>query len=353
MPLKLIPPRQGASSNWRVRGTYLKCYVDQSTGACTEALAKKFLKKVKDEIERGAFKKKDAIGFGAAAAAYMNAGGDATYLAPIIEYFKDKSLTEIDQIAIDNCAAALYPDVTAPTRCRQVYTPISAVMHRAGDLRPIKRPKGSKSSKRISWLRPEQAFALFAAADADEPEFGLLLRLFSYTGMRRSEVLAGRDRPGRPQKNGLRKENIDLKNATIYLPKTKNSDPRQVHLTPELVAGFRLLFASHPELGAADPVFRYRTNGYLQDKLARAMKAAGLSFPAGQNGWHLFRHTWAMWMRKFGGLDTSGLVETGAWRDRASAARYEHLDATEEAQKADLLPVMPKLLTDQRRVKSV
>jgi hypothetical protein len=44
-------------------------------------------------------------------------------------------------------------------------------------------------------------------------------------------------------------------------------------------------------------------------------------------------------MRRYGGLDTSGLTETGRWRDRSSAARYEHLDVTEEARKADLLPV--------------
>jgi hypothetical protein len=47
-------------------------------------------------------------------------------------------------------------------------------------------------------------------------------------------------------------------------------------------------------------------------------------------------------MRRYAGLDTSGLVETGAWRDRTSAARYEHLDSTEEAKKADLLPT-PKI----------
>jgi integrase len=64
--------------------------------------------------------------------------------------------------------------------------------------------------------------------------------------------------------------------------------------------------------------------------------------PRRQRGFHLFRHTWATWMRRYGGLDTSGLLETGAWRDRSSAARYEHLDATEEAQKADLLPVMKR-----------
>jgi hypothetical protein len=38
-------------------------------------------------------------------------------------------------------------------------------------------------------------------------------------------------------------------------------------------------------------------------------------------------------------LDTAALVETRAWRDRASVARCEHLDVSEEARKAELLPV--------------
>jgi hypothetical protein len=80
----------------------------------------------------------------------------------------------------------------------------------------------------------------------------------------------------------------------------------------------------------------------VADPKAGADVLKGVSFPPRQCGFHLFRHTWATWMRRYGGLDTSGLLETGAWRDRSSAARYEHLDATEEAQKANLLPVMKK-----------
>jgi integrase len=337
MPLKL---RKHKSPYWSIRGTYLGQYVDRSTGTGEKALATKHLKELKAEIERGAFKKKDAVGFGAAAAAYISAGGEARFLAPIIEHFKDTPLEEINQIAIDNCAAAIYPNGTATSRARMIYTPISAVMHRAGDLRPIMRPKGSKSKKKVSWLRREQAFALFAAADAEDAEFGLLVRLYCYTGMRRSEALAR-----------ITIANVDLKNATIYVPETKNGEARNVHLTPELVAGLRVHLAAHPERRPADPVFRFRINGTLNDMLKRVMKNAGLSFPTRQGAFHLFRHTWAMWMRIYGGLDTSGLVETGAWKDRDSAARYEHLDTTEEAQKANLLPVMaprPKLLTDQR-----
>jgi integrase len=55
---------------------------------------------------------------------------------------------------------------------------------------------------------------------------------------------------------------------------------------------------------------------------------------------HLFRHTWATWMRRYAGMDTAGLVETGAWKSRVSASVYEHLDATVEGRKAALLPTM-------------
>lgn len=37
--------------------------------------------------------------------------------------------------------------------------------------------------------------------------------------------------------------------------------------------------------------------------------------------------------------DDGGLVDTGAWADEKSAARYEHVVATKEARRADLLPV--------------
>jgi hypothetical protein len=30
---------------------------------------------------------------------------------------------------------------------------------------------------------------------------------------------------------------------------------------------------------------------------------------------HTFCHTWATWMRRFGGADLQGLVATGRWRD--------------------------------------
>lgn len=105
-----------------------------------------------------------------------------------------------------------------------------------------------------------------------------------------------------------------------------------MHLPPTLVAAL----ANHPR-GLERPgerLFRLVKCGRLYTRLERARKAAGPDL-AGTT-FHTLRHTWAAWMRRYGGLDTSGLVATDAWRDRASAARYEHVVASEEARRADL-----------------
>jgi integrase len=259
----------------------------------------------------------------------MKAGGDSRFLSPLLKHFTHTPLDQIDQVQLDNAAAEIYPDAGAATRNRQVYTPIVAVLRRAGIEKRFKRPKGWQSPKSVSWLEPAQAFALFAAADAIDAEFGLFLRLLCYTGMRLSEATS------------ITLAQVDLEGQKNYLSKTKNTDARRVHLTPDLVVAL----ANHSrglERGPNERLIRFHVSGHLRDMLTKAMAVAGVSFPRRQRGFHLFRHTWATWMRRYGGLDTSGLLETGAWRDRSSAARYEHLDATEEAQKANLLPVMKK-----------
>jgi len=329
MPLKLFPPRPPKNASWTIRGTYFGVRINRSSGARTQSLAEKVRKKLERDIESGALAREETTGFAAAAAAYMKAGGDNRFLRPLILHFGSQSLDKIDQVAIDNAAADIYPDASAATRNRQVYTPIVAVLNRAGIERRVKRPLGWKSPKSVSWLTPEQAFAVLASADAIDAEFGLFLRLLLYTGMRLGEAI------------WIKLAQLDLDGSSIYLPKTKNSDARQVHLTPELVVAL----ANHPrglERGPKERLIRFHISGHLRDMLTEAMAAAGVSFPPRQRGFHLFRHTWATWMRRYGGLDTSGLLETGAWRDRSSAARYEHLDATEEAKKANLLPVMGK-----------
>src|SRR6185369_12348086 len=149
MPLKLIPPRAGKSPNFSIRGTYLGVHVDRTAGTPEQRVAAKALKKTREAIERGEYRCGPEVApqpvatFADAALAYLRAGGEIRFLRPIINLqgifaLCDKPLAEIDQIAIDNAARALYPDAPATTVNRQFYTPVSAVLKRAGIERQIK-----------------------------------------------------------------------------------------------------------------------------------------------------------------------------------------------------------------------
>jgi integrase len=176
-------------------------------------------------------------------------------------------------------------------------------------------------------------------------EFGLLLRCLLYTGMRISEAL------------NVTLREIDLDQAIIYLPRTKNSHPRAVHLPPVLVAALASQpprvksireqggGPQHEDVGLLflkrDPkrrLFRFHRSGALREMLDQAFTQCGLTFPPRQGGFHLFCHTYGTWMHRYGKLDSFGLARTDRWRDPRSADRYRHTAASEEARRADLLP---------------
>lgn len=142
---------------------------------------------------------------------------------------------------------------------------------------------------------------------------------------------------------------VNLTEAFAYVPTTKSGEPRGVHLPPIVVAAL----ANHPRGPdrPGEPVFRFRKNSRLYGMLAEVLAAAKIVL-APRIGFHLLRHTWATWMRRHGGLDTRGLVGTGAWSDEAAASRYAHVVATEEARRADRLPT-PRLSLVEARGESV
>ncbi len=135
MPLKLIPPREGKSPNWTIRGTYLGVLVDRSAGTPKKAVAEQERKKLEARIERGEYPPKPEqpapATFLSAAVAYMKAGRSRRYIAKLIEHFGEKPLAEIDQMAIDNAAITIYPNVSPGTRNGAVYTPVAAILHHA------------------------------------------------------------------------------------------------------------------------------------------------------------------------------------------------------------------------------
>jgi integrase len=368
MPLKLRPPRSGKTPNYEIRGTYLDILVERSAGTPDKKLAQKRLRDLKRKIELGEFPERSepepvvVPTFLTAAAAYLKAGSDGSYLGPIIEMtgpqaLRDRPLAEIDQMAIDEAAAALYPNGTPQTKNRQFYTPVSAVLKRAGISQQIKRPKGWRGQKSKSSLEPEQAFALLAAAEGLDREFGLLCTTLVYTGMRISEAL------------GARMRHLTINRGALYLPETKNGEARMVHLPPVVIEAFkampprtarpnrtttiRALARGEPGRSQIDAgvsflarapeakLFRFHQGGHLRDLLADAMRSANLSFPTRQRGFHLFCHTYGTWMVRYGKLDNYGLTRTGRWKDPRSAEGYVHTEINAEARLADILPTPP------------
>jgi integrase len=323
MPLKLYPPRKartGSTPYWTVRGTYLGVRVSRSTKTGKRSLAIQVLKSLEREIERGEFAQPAERTFASIAAAYMKAGGERTHLKKLLEHFGDRPVSQIGQAEIDAAAVAIYPNASAATRNRQVYTPISALLRHAGVRIDLRRPRGATGNKVNAWLWPDEAFLLFEEAAKLDKEFASLLIILCYTGLRLSEAL------------NLVWINVRLQDGFAFVPDTKNGEPRAVFLPPIAVRAMKDL-----KPHSTGRVFRFAKSGHLYSLLKTAAFKAGVDLPE-RSAFHIFRHTYATWMRREAGLDTKGLVATGAWRDRKSADRYEHVIVSEEARKAVLLP---------------
>jgi integrase len=342
--LKLYPPRPGKTPNWTIRGSYMRVRVDRSAGTPRRSAAELERKRIERAIERGEYPPKPALvgepTFLTAAVAYMKAGGSRRHMRTLIRYFGEIALSDIDQAAIDTAATTLHPNVSAATRNGYVYTPVSAVLHHAGVAITVRRPKGYKGREKTLFLLPADAFAIIDAANVLDPEMGRLLTFLLYTGCRISEALA------------LRWERVDLDQRLAYVETSKNDDPRSAKLTAELVT---LL---EPHSKPSGRVFRFHQGGhrnfiFLNAKVTACGLAPVKRPKAGERlmiqpyrfAWvtfHTFCHTWATWMRRYGGADLQGLVATGRWRDERSARRYTHAAAHEEWDRVDALPARGK-----------
>lgn len=330
MPLRLYPPSGARSPNWRIRGTHLGVRVDKSAGVSDRKLAAKILAAARAQIERDALNRDRhspaaASTFADAAVTYMEAGGERRFMAPILRAIGERRIAEIDQGAVNALASQIYPGASPATVNRQVFTPVAAVLRAGGATITLRRPKGARGQARTFWLREDELFKILDAADK-HPRFGALLEFLAYTGARLSEALR------------LTWADVEADRAYALLRRTKNSEPQAVHLPPQVVETLARIPRTHGHTGRPlETVFGFAKSGRLYTLLWDACERAKVTIPAGV-AFHAFRHTWAAWMRRYGSLDTSGLVGTGRWKDRKAAAVYEHVEASEAARRADLLP---------------
>jgi hypothetical protein len=128
MPLKLVPPREGKSPNYTIRGTYQRVYVNRTAGTPEKRAAQKVLDGVKKQIERGEYRQPDPEPieekrpptFADAALAYLKGSGDPKYVSRIIEDTSEHALAKMP-------LALLYVPDTKNGEPRPVYLPVVLV----------------------------------------------------------------------------------------------------------------------------------------------------------------------------------------------------------------------------------
>lgn len=346
MPIRLVPPRKGKTPYWYGRGSYLGIALDRSTKAVKRSVAKTVVDSWERAIERGDYFPQDAVPAGptflTAAIAYMKAGGERRFLKPLMMRFGETPISEIDQAAVDLAAAEIHPFLGPASRARNVYAPIQAVLRHAGLNLTFKKPKGFAGRVVTAHLTPEDAGTLIRAADTLDREFGLLLTFLLFTGVRIGEALA------------LTWGDVRLDEGLAFVRKSKNGDPRTLRLRRDLCVQMTAHASTDPEVR----VFRWHYGGQLYRLLRHAtltaseapipprpVKGADWAWPKHRLSWvnfHTFRHTWATFMRRYGGADLQGLVATGNWRHTRSAARYAHVAAHEEWDRVERLPAIKR-----------
>jgi len=270
--------------------------------------------------------------FAHAAVEYLEAGGDGTHLDPLLDYLGKTKLSQIGQAEIEAVAKKLGKGrdgtrKSGATLNRQVYTPISAVLHHAARLRwcsapVIARPRQPEG--RVRHLSPEEAERLVAAApDHLRPLVVFLLM----TGARLSEALY------------LDWRCVDLSARRVRFEKTKNGERRGVPLHPLVAA--ELAGLKHRD-GA---VFRRpdglpyasregRGGGQVKTAWSSMVKRAGLTdFTP-----HDCRHTFASW-HYAANRNTLGLMLLGGWKSERMVARYAHLNP--DAQQPEIDAILP------------
>lgn len=327
MPLTIR--RRKGSRNLYLRGSVRGIAVDESTGTDDPEIADAIrIRREAELLKRSVHGAAATATFLEAAVLYLEAGGEARYLGEcdretgkwsgLIGHFIATPLAAIDQLAADQAARKLYPKGAPATRQRSVYGPLKAVLRYAASCRlcPLPVIEGPRIPKpETRYNEPEQAEALFAVAS---PKLRRLLIFLTYTGCRLGEAI------------GLEWEDVALARAVAYVRRTKNGDPRTVHLPERLV--IEMANMPGPRTGR---VFGYNHKQAVYPRLKRACRLAGIPYISPHQ---LGRHTFASWLVQYAGANLKEVMEAGGWKSVNAVTRYVHIEPAKAARKADLFP---------------
>jgi site-specific recombinase XerD len=178
----------------------------------------------------------------------------------------------------------------------------------------------TENNARVRFLSDEEEHALRNAIS--EARLLAALEISIYTGMRQSEQYT------------LKWSQVDLDNRMIFLPKTKNGNPRYIPMNDTVFAAFQSLKAKGQ--ASSSPVFPGRkgaaqgARGWFVDAMARA----GLK----DYSWHCNRHTFASRL-VMAGADLRTVGELLGHRTAQMTLRYAHLAPKHVMNAVNLLQV--------------
>lgn len=297
LKIKRYPKR---SPYWYIRGTVAGFKVFESTQTTRRDEAEKCLEKRRPEIYNEVkLGEQPPATFGDAMTVYLQDGGEARFLTPLLDEFEFTPIRDITQVQMNELVKKLYPEgePKASTVNRNLITPFISVIHagigaRLPHIGPvaIKRRREKKvvstpaDDAHIEKLLPYCSEGLRA-----------LITLMTYTGLRTGEA--------------LRVEEKDIRDGYIHIGKTKNGEARMVPAPEQWV---------WPDGG-----FGFDTTQGVGRALRRATDAAGLPY---RDGHELGRHAFAArWLKA--GNSLKDLKEAGGWKTlKVVDEIYGHLE---------------------------
>lgn len=325
MPLRVVKGRHGSTSLY-IRGSVRGIRVDASARTSDPQAAEDLRIKMEGELLKRSIHGDSATRtFAEAVVSYLEEGSGRVSPA-LIKRLGPKLLAHIGQAEIDEAAKRLLPRASNSTRNRQVYTPISAVLHHAARkgwcAKPvIARPKQPEG--RVRWVTYEEADRLIAAAS---PHLAPLVTFLFATGARIGEAL------------GLDWRQVDLGRAHVIFLDTKNGESRGVPLHPRAVAALANLPWSREGAVFRRPAGKIKKAGRVWLPYSDRGGEGGGQVKVGWAGMlrraeitdfspHDCRHTWATW-HYLANRDIAALMALGGWKSVEMVMRYTHVNAT-------------------------
>ncbi|KQZ50716.1 integrase [Rhizobium sp. Root149] len=324
MPLKLVKRHSGA--NWYIRGTIRGVTVDETTGTDDKGRAEEIrIRREAEILDRSIHGVRKTATFLEAAVQYLEEGGASRFVDIVARHFGTMPLAKVDQAEIDKAARILYPNASHATRNRQVYTPVSAVLHFAAKKRLCDRPIISRPKQpkgRVRWITRSEADSLI---EASAPHMKPLLTFLFFTGARLSEALY------------LDWKDVDLSRSHVMFLDTKTGDDRGVPLHPAVVTAL----ANLPYRAGA--VFRrpdgkpYEEKGEGGGQIKTGFKGACRRAGISDFTPHDCRHTWATW-HYAANRDLIALMKLGGWKSERMVLRYAHINVDNLAASINAIP---------------